>query len=510
MKLKFLIIDDELDITEVLKIYVEKYFDDSEIRSFINPFDAISSVDEGFSPDIIILDLNMPQMHGLELVKKLLAVNPQFNIVIYSGDIGQVELVSNVELGIKGILEKPSAPEELRDEVNRILAKDKNKNDNFTTYDLVTSRLLETWNADVYVVIGKNKYVKLFCMGDEIDHQKIEKMLQRPNVQYAIPAHTTTKAAPVCQYTPIDIITIKITKTSPCDIFSKHAGDYKKIISQSTPILKEFLNILIKKNIKQLHVEEQNEKFFTVIPENTLILRINDSALAREERVQMLIYYSDLKLDELYENPNEKTIFGIEFLSESIAKYLNDDKGAFIDLLNVKAGHDAKAHVLKVATLSTAILQYFEASLHDANTDKKIEDLAKKFIYTPAMKKNIVLAGVLHDLENAFPKTERENLQIKNRSEAISQTEKLLSQIKSIPALVIEMIEQHQERFDGSGPKKLLKSKINLYAQILIVADQYQIYLTQGKTPQLALMEMFREKAKYNEVLLQVLKNVLT
>ena len=510
MKLKFLIIDDEPDITDVLNFYVEKYYEDSETRSSINPFEAIAIVEKGFSPDIIILDLNMPQMHGLELVKKLLAINPKFNIIIYSGDIGQVELVSNVELGIKGVLAKPSAPEELRDEVNRILEKDKNINDNFIIYDLATSSQLKTWNSDVYVVIGKNKYVKLFRKNDEVDHHKISKMLKGPNVNYAVQANTISPTTTDCKYTPIDIITIKITKTSPCDIFSKQAGDYKKIISKSTPILKEFLNILIKKNIKQLHVEEQNEIFFTVIPENTLILKINDSELAREERVHMLLYYSDQKLNELYENPNEKTISGVEFLSESIAKYLNDDKGAFIDLLNVKTEQDAKAHALNVATLSTAMLQYFESILKDSNADRKHIDFAKKLIFSPAMKKNIVLAGLLHDLETAFSKSNGEDIHTEKRTEASSKSEKLLSQIKTIPPLVIEMIEQHEERFDGSGPKKLLKSKINIYAQIIIVADQYQIYLSQRRTPQEALLEMFREKAKYNEVLLQALKNVLT
>lgn len=511
-KLKFLVIDDEADITTVLSIYIWKYFEDSTTKTSTDPLDAIELVREGYQPDIIVLDLNMPQMHGLKVVEKLFEINPKLNIIIYSGAISQVELVNHVELGIKGILEKPSAPEELRDEVLRILNTDKknNQNNEFMPFDLSQAQIMSAWKNDVFVIIGKSKYVKIFRRGDEIDYEKVTKMLKETHVRYATSKNIESTLAQI-HYLPIDIITIKVTQKSPCDIFTKREGEYKKIISKATPILKDYLNLLAKKDIKQLYIEAQFQKYFVVIPENILILKINDQELKREEKVSAILNFADQKLGNLYSEPTESNILGVETLSEYVTKYLHDDREALVDILNFKAEHDAKAHALNVATLSTAIFQYFEDALEDEEADKKVVELASNLSFKPAMKKNLVLAGLLHDLESAFKYSSGEHIHAEkeNKKEELSQSMKILSQIKSIPPIVLEIIDQHEERFDGSGPKKLMKSKINLYAQILIVTDQYQILLSKGMTPQVALAVMFKEKAKYNELMLQALKCVV-
>jgi HD-GYP domain-containing protein (c-di-GMP phosphodiesterase class II) len=264
------------------------------------------------------------------------------------------------------------------------------------------------------------------------------------------------------------------------------------------------LKLLQKKDFKHLYIEEQFEKYFKIIPENILILRINDAELARAERVKALLTYADQRLDDLYAEPTEKNILNVDYLSEQISKYLDDDKGALLNILNYKADYDAKSHVVNVATLSTSIHQRFEPMLKDPNVEKRNLAFAQKLSFTPLIKKNIVLAGLLHDLKSTL-KCPKDQPTYNARQEAI----KLLSSIKSIPPMVIEMIEHHEEKFDGSGPRKMYKANINIYSHILIVTVQYQTSLSKGKTPQEVLVEMFREKEKYNEVILNALKRIV-
>jgi two-component system chemotaxis response regulator CheY len=59
------------------------------------------------SPDIITMDITMPEMDGLASLKKILAINPSANIVMISA-MGQESMVREAVLsGAKGFIVKP-------------------------------------------------------------------------------------------------------------------------------------------------------------------------------------------------------------------------------------------------------------------------------------------------------------------------------------------------------------------------------------------------------------------
>ena len=60
------------------------------------------------NPDLVILDMEMPGMHGLDICKKLLQNNEfsNTNIVVITGYLNKY-LDDLTELGIKNIIEKP-------------------------------------------------------------------------------------------------------------------------------------------------------------------------------------------------------------------------------------------------------------------------------------------------------------------------------------------------------------------------------------------------------------------
>src|SRR5437867_5442562 len=61
---------------------------------------------ESTRPDLLLLDLDMPRMSGLNAVRALQAAHSTLRIVILAGDIRKLELFNAVQLGVRGIVLK--------------------------------------------------------------------------------------------------------------------------------------------------------------------------------------------------------------------------------------------------------------------------------------------------------------------------------------------------------------------------------------------------------------------
>ena len=72
-------------------------------------------------PDLVILDITMPQMNGLEATKKILTQDPQVVIIICSA-MGQQRLILEaIQLGVKDFIVKPFKPERLIGAIQKAL-----------------------------------------------------------------------------------------------------------------------------------------------------------------------------------------------------------------------------------------------------------------------------------------------------------------------------------------------------------------------------------------------------
>lgn len=101
---KILIVDDEKIIVKMTKRMVEK------LGFLALPASTVSAALEliaSESPDTVLLDLSMPEMHGIELATLILQKAPDTHIVAMSGHT--LETIKEQCMGIKlaGILAKP-------------------------------------------------------------------------------------------------------------------------------------------------------------------------------------------------------------------------------------------------------------------------------------------------------------------------------------------------------------------------------------------------------------------
>ncbi len=76
--------------------------------------------------DIIISDINMPEMNGMELLQELKKDHlfQQIPVIIVSTEGNRERIEEAEHLGARGFLKKPFVPEELRSELHRILGLD--------------------------------------------------------------------------------------------------------------------------------------------------------------------------------------------------------------------------------------------------------------------------------------------------------------------------------------------------------------------------------------------------
>jgi len=75
------------------------------------------------SVDLILADINMPEMSGLEMAERVLA-NPatcRIPVVVVSTEASQTRIQELKTIGVKGFIHKPFTPEQIRDVVVEIL-----------------------------------------------------------------------------------------------------------------------------------------------------------------------------------------------------------------------------------------------------------------------------------------------------------------------------------------------------------------------------------------------------
>ena len=120
---KVFIVDDERVIAEGLEKLIDWNGLECETRSFTCSAEAYGAA-IGEIPDIIITDIKMPFMNGLELIKKLKSEGVDSDVIILSGYSEFEYARKGIELGVNTYLLKPVEQKDLesvvREVINRI------------------------------------------------------------------------------------------------------------------------------------------------------------------------------------------------------------------------------------------------------------------------------------------------------------------------------------------------------------------------------------------------------
>lgn len=117
---KILVVEDDTFMQGVLKGYLSRSYD---VAICENGLDALSFIQNGNIPDMIVSDLNTPGLSGLELIRQLKAGN-LFNaipILVLSGEENSEMRINCLDAGADDYMTKPFNPRELESRLKVIL-----------------------------------------------------------------------------------------------------------------------------------------------------------------------------------------------------------------------------------------------------------------------------------------------------------------------------------------------------------------------------------------------------
>ncbi len=115
--LRVLLVEDEENIARLLKNAIGDSF-----HSFTLAKDGKDGIEKflQISPDIVITDINMPRMTGLEMAKELKNINPNIPIIILSAFSEREKLFNAIDVGVAKYFLKPYDPDEILEYISSI------------------------------------------------------------------------------------------------------------------------------------------------------------------------------------------------------------------------------------------------------------------------------------------------------------------------------------------------------------------------------------------------------
>lgn len=155
-KEKILVVDDEQDLVKLIRYHLEK--DGYQVLSAYNGEDALF-LSRKERPELLILDLMLPGMDGLEVCKKLKADRDLTNtaIVMLTAKGEEADITTGLKLGADDYITKPFSPKELVARAQAVLRRTKSASaiQEYIKIDDLTIDL------DKHEVIIKNEPVQL-------------------------------------------------------------------------------------------------------------------------------------------------------------------------------------------------------------------------------------------------------------------------------------------------------------------------------------------------------------
>ena len=109
-KQKILIVDDDNNIAELISLYLTKECFDTKI---VNDGEEALIAFEQYNPNLILLDLMLPGMDGIEITRRLRQERIETPIIILTARDQEYDKIIGLELGADDYLTKPFSPREV-------------------------------------------------------------------------------------------------------------------------------------------------------------------------------------------------------------------------------------------------------------------------------------------------------------------------------------------------------------------------------------------------------------
>ncbi len=124
------VVDDDPEMSYAVSLMLKML--DYNVQRFFNARSAAQALLAGEKPDLFILDINMPEVSGLDFLEfiRRRAEWKDVPAVMLSTEAQDVTVDRAIALGANGFVTKPVTIEELETVLNKVLSRDKNDKEN--------------------------------------------------------------------------------------------------------------------------------------------------------------------------------------------------------------------------------------------------------------------------------------------------------------------------------------------------------------------------------------------
>lgn len=116
---RLMIVDD----SNIIRNRIQRIYNSEQFRlvtTASNGLDALNKFDI-YHPQVVTMDLTMPQMDGLECIEKMVNKDPDVKILVVSALSDKATGIQALELGASGFLCKPFSEEELAEALDELI-----------------------------------------------------------------------------------------------------------------------------------------------------------------------------------------------------------------------------------------------------------------------------------------------------------------------------------------------------------------------------------------------------
>ena len=160
---RILVADDDRNIAELLRLYLEK-----EGYTVTLACDGVDAMEKFIAdtPDIVLLDIMMPNMNGFDMLQQLRANGRELPVIIISGRASKEDIINGYKLGCDDYITKPVSMDILIWKIEAILRRVKEKNENklvhFQLGNLYFDSVKQTL-GDIHLSSRENDLLLILC-----------------------------------------------------------------------------------------------------------------------------------------------------------------------------------------------------------------------------------------------------------------------------------------------------------------------------------------------------------
>ncbi len=160
-KLKIVIVDDHLLFAQSLSYLIGTFGEYNVIGHFVNGKEFITSLEQGeVLPDLVLLDINMPIMDGIETMKYLNSNHPNLKVLALSVNNDEETVMQMLTSGAKGYILKDTSPNLFKQAMDEVHEK------GFYYTEMVSNFLIHSLNKNEEQLVLKDReveFIKLAC-----------------------------------------------------------------------------------------------------------------------------------------------------------------------------------------------------------------------------------------------------------------------------------------------------------------------------------------------------------